>query len=156
MSILLNILPNVFWIYKKPGSTLPLPEFKIEVKKQMEYHHIKTLIELDDKAAVFWNKSQQYIPDIRSQIEKDEFNKLLTMLKKLNDIIKNAYLGNNPIILTSYNTDYLEIGLAVWIYFFHINANISFDSVIKLIGLKVIGDLVLSETIKKFFAFINM
>lgn len=156
MSILLNLLPNVYWIYKLPSSDISSQNFKIEVKKQIEYNNIKTLIDLDDKAAIFWGKSKQYIPDIKSQIEKDEFSKLLALLKKINDVIKNSYLGNNPIIITTYKPEFLEIGLAVWIYFFHINANVTFDNVIKLIGIKIIGNLTLSDTIKKFFALQNI
>lgn len=156
MPVVLNILPNIFWVYKPPGNSLALQDFKIEVRKQMEYYHIKTLIELDDKLSTFWGKSGQYINDIRSQIEIDEFAKLLAILKKLNEIVKNGYLGNSPIMITTYKTEYLEIGLAVWIYFFHINAGLSFDGVIKMMGYKVIGNLVLSDTIKKFLALLNI
>ena len=156
MPIILNILPNVFWMYKEPNSDISNINFKIEVKKQIEYNNIKTLIDLDDKVCTFWGKSGQYIPDIKSQIEKDEFAKLLAILKKTTDIIKNNYLDNKPIIITSYKNEYLEIGLAIWIYFFHINANVSFDNVIKLLSIKIIGNLVLSDTIKKFFALQNL
>jgi len=41
-------------------------------------------------------------------------------------------------------------------YFFNQNADISFDNVIKLLGYKIIGNVGLSDTMKKFFAFLNL
>ena len=35
------------------------------------------------------------------------------------------------------------------------NSNMSFDNVIKLLGIKLIGNIVLTETSKKFLALIN-
>ena len=49
-----------------------------------------------------------------------------------------------------------EIGLAIWIYFFRQTADISFDNVIKLLGYKIIGNVTLSDTMKKFFALLNL
>jgi len=48
------------------------------------------------------------------------------------------------------------VGLAIWIYFFNQNAGISFDNVIKLMAYKVIGNISLSDNMKKFFAFLNL
>ena len=98
-------------------------------------------------------------------MEKDEFSKLLAILKKLNDVIKNSYTNNTPLLISTYNQKYIEIGLAIWIYFFNQNADISFDNVIKLLGYKIIGinsreleglKPSLSDTMKKFFAFLNL
>ena len=50
----------------------------------------------------------------------------------------------------------IEIGLAIWIYFFNQTADISFDNVIKLLGYKMIGNVSLSDTMKKFFAMLNL
>ena len=89
-------------------------------------------------------------------MEKDEFSKLLAILKKLNDVIKNSYTNNTPLLISTYNQKYIEIGLAIWIYFFNQSADISFDNVIKLLGYKIIGSVSLSDTMKKFFAFLNL
>ena len=88
--------------------------------------------------------------------EKNEFSKLLAIYKKLLDIIKKGYLGNEPLVISTYKVNYVDVGLGVWIYFFHVNGGLSFDAVIKLLGLKVIGALNMSDTLKKFFAFMNM
>lgn len=155
MPIIINVLPNVFWIYNNPNNIQSLNEYKIEMSKFIELHQIKTVIELDDKLT-FWKKSGDYINEIKLQIEKDEFSKLYALLTKLNELIKTAYTTNNPCIISTYNTKYIEIGLAIWMFLFNQTTGMSFDTVIKLISIKVIGNISLSDTIKKFFAFINL
>ena len=41
-------------------------------------------------------------------------------------------------------------------FFFNQIAGMSFDNVIKLMSIKVIGNIALSDTMKKFFAFLNL
>ena len=74
-------------------------------------------------------------------MEKDEFSKLLSILKKINEIVKNTYTKNETCIISTYDQKYVEIGLAIWIYFFRQTADISFDNVIKLLGYKIIGNI---------------
>jgi len=155
MPAIINILPNVYWIYNNPNKILPQAEYNIELRKQTEYLSIKTILELDEKLS-FWQKSRQYINDIKVEMEKNEFAKLLAILKKINDVIKNAYLSNNPLLISIYKQEYIEIGLAIWIYFFNANANIPFDNVIKLLAIKIIGNVAMSDELKKFFAFLNL
>jgi hypothetical protein len=155
MAVLLNILPNVYWIYKNPASNIPQNNYNIELQKIRELYGIKTFIDLDQTLS-FWNKSSSYINEIKSEIEKNEFSKLLVIYKKLLDAIKQAYLANNSIIISTYNRNYIDVGLGVWLYFFHVTAGLSFDAVIKLLSLKVIGEILLSDSLKKFFAFLNM
>jgi len=156
MSVLLNILPNVYWIYKNPSSTMPENNYKIELLKVKEYYGIKNIIELDTILKEFYKKSNAFINEIKQEMEKNEFSKLLSLYKKLLDVIKKAYLGNAPLLISTYSNEFLDVGLGVWIYFFHINASMSFDSVIKLLELKVLGVLGLSDYIKKFFALLNI
>ena len=125
------------------------------IKSLLELHQIKTVIELDDKLS-FWKKSGDYINEIKLQMEKDEFSKLYALLTKLNDLIKTAYTTNNPCIISTYHNKYIKIGLAIWMFFFNQTAGMPFDTVIKLLSIKVIGNISLSDTIKKFFAFINL
>jgi len=155
MPIIINILPNVYWIYNNPTHSQPLNDYKIEMSKFIELHQIKTVIELDDKLS-FWKKSGDYINEIKLQMEKDEFSKLYVLLTKLNDLIKTAYTTNNPCIISTYHSKYIEIGLAIWMFFFNKIAGMQFDNIIKLLSIKVIGNISLSDTIKKFFAFINL
>ena len=155
MTVIINILPNVYWIYNNPVSQKSFIDYKIDMRKFTESNNVKSIIELDDKL-VFWQKSASYINEIKVQMEKDEFSKLLAILKKLNDVIKNAYTTNIPFVISTYSQKYIEIGLAIWIYFFNQTADITYDNVIKLLGYKIIGNVSLSDTMKKFFAILNL
>ena len=155
MVVFITILPNIYWIYNNPIHPKTANDYKIDMNKFIEQNHIKTIIELDEKFT-FWKKSNDYINDIKLQIEKDEFSKLYTILTKLNDIIKQNYTNNTPLIISTYNTNYIELGLSIWIYFFNQTASIPFDTVIKLLSIKIIGNIKLSDTLKKFFAFLNL
>ena len=89
-------------------------------------------------------------------MEKDEYSKLYAILKKINDVVKTSYTTNSPCIISTYHTKYIEVGLAIWMFFFNQIAGMSFDNVIKLMSIKVIGNIALSDTMKKFFAFLNL
>ena len=155
MPIVINILPNVYWLYNNPNNIQSLNEYTIEMNKFVEQNHIKTIIDLDDKLG-FWKKSSDYINEIKLQMEKDEYSKLYAILKKINDIVKTSYITNSPCIISTYHTKYIEVGLAIWMFFFNQIAGMSFDNVIKLMSIKVIGNIALSDTMKKFFAFLNL
>jgi len=155
MPIIINILPNVYWLYNNPNSIQTLNEYTIEMNKFVEQNHIKTIIDLDDKLT-FWKKSSDYINEIKLQMEKDEYAKLYAILKKINDVVKTSYTTNSPCIISTYHTKYIEVGLAIWMFFFNQIAGMSFDNVIKLMSIKVIGNIALSDTMKKFFAFLNL
>jgi hypothetical protein len=47
-------------------------------------------------------------------MEKDEFAKLLAILKKINEIVNNAYTSNQSCIISTYSQPYLEIGLSIY------------------------------------------
>ena len=155
MPVIINILPNIYWIYNNPSNTQSTSDYKIDLRKFVETNNIKSVIELDENLA-FWQKSSSYINEIKVQMEKDEFSKLLSILKKINSLVTNAYTSNESYVISTYGKTYIEIGLAIWIYFFNQNADISFDNVIKLLGYKIIGNVHLSDTMKKFFAFLNL
>jgi len=155
MPIIINIIPNVYWIYNNPSQQQSTNDYNIELRKYGETINVKTCIELDENLA-FWQKSSSYINEIKLQMEKDEFAKLLAILKKINGMITKAYTMNEPLIISTYDKKNVEIGLAIWIYFFNINASIPYDNAIKLMNYKIIGQVMLSDTMKKFFAFLNL
>ena len=155
MPIIINILPNVYWLYNNPNNPQSIIDYTIGLRRFTESNTISNIIELDDKL-VFWQKSASYINEIKLQMEKDEFTKLFSLLKQLTDIINTSYTNNNPCIISTYSKINIEIGLAIWIYFFNINARLPFDNVIKLMAYKIIGHISLSDSLKKFFAFLNM
>ena len=117
MSVILNILPNVYWMYNNSNKIISRHDYNIELQKYSELFNINTLMDLDDKLA-FWQKSKQYINEIKNEMEKAEFSKLLLILKQSIEIISTAYLSNTPVLISTYSQQYIEIGLAIWIYFF--------------------------------------
>ena len=129
-------------------------EFDITIGKFKEYNHIKNSIDLDSTLD-FWGKSTNYINEIKIQLQKEEYGKLLTLYKKLNDIIKNAYLSNTPTIIITYDPRFIEIGLGIWLYYFNTNASLSFDAILKLMNYKIIGNIQLSDNLKRFFMLIT-
>ena len=70
MPVLLNILPNVYWMYNNPSASIPEGQYMIELHKVQELYGIKTVVELDATLA-FWNKSNSYINEIKSLIFRD-------------------------------------------------------------------------------------
>ena len=46
MPIIINILPNVYWLYNNPNTIQPLNEYTIEMNKFIEQNHIKTIIDI--------------------------------------------------------------------------------------------------------------
>ena len=155
MPIIINILPNVYWIYNNPHNPKSIGDYKIELRKQAEILKAKSILELDDKLG-FWKKSASYINEIKMEMEKNEFAKLLALLKKINELVLSAYTTNDPIIISTYSNQYLELGLAIWMYFFNAHAGVSFDTVVKMMSYKIIGNIVMSDELKKFFAFMNL
>lgn len=155
MPVFLNLLPNIYWCYNNPAIQKSMPDFNIEVRKFCEYNGIKNRVDIDENLE-FWGKSNNYINEIKQQMQKDEFSKLLVVFKKMCDTITTAYQSNSPTIIVSYNIKYIDIGLGFWVYFFNQNCGgISFDSVLKIIGLKIVGNLHMSENLKRFFMLLN-
>ena len=71
--------------------------------------------------------------------------------------VSTTTLANfSTIIISTYSQNHIELGLAIWIYFFNINANMAFNDVIKLMAYKIIGNIIMSDELKKFFAFLNI
>ena len=155
MCIILNIIPNVYWVYNNPNKVLQKNEYNIELQRYSETFNIKTMLDLDEKLS-FWHNSRQYINEIKVEMEKNEFSKLYAILQKTLEIIKTSYITNSTIIISTYSQNHIELGLAIWIYFFNINANMAFNDVIKLMAYKIIVNITMSDELKKFFAFLNI
>jgi hypothetical protein len=150
MPILLNLLPNVFWCYNDITNPKPQVEFNVEVHKFCIHNQIRNKIDIDTLLH-FWGKSEGYMYDVKMAMQKDEFTQLLTVYKELVKNIQNAYLTNTPTIFILYNNKYLDTGLGLWLYYFNQYAKISFDNVLKMISMKVIGHIPFGDVIKRFF-----
>ena len=76
MCIILNIIPNVYWVYNNPNKVLQKNEYNIELQRYCETFNIKTMLDLDEKLS-FWHNSRQYINEIKVEMEKNEFSKFI-------------------------------------------------------------------------------
>lgn len=108
-----EMLPNIWWGYTQMNSTHQID--KMYLNKFTNYHKISELIKIDDYVS-FWNKSTQFIFDIKKQLEQKENQDMLIFIKKICKIIDNNYKSSkNTLIFTN---KYNEIGLLIWIFFY--------------------------------------
>jgi hypothetical protein len=49
MTVIINILPNIYWIYNNPINQKSTIDYKIDMRKMTESNKIKSIIELDEK-----------------------------------------------------------------------------------------------------------
>uniref|UniRef100_A0A6C0HP84 Uncharacterized protein n=1 Tax=viral metagenome TaxID=1070528 RepID=A0A6C0HP84_9ZZZZ len=154
MPTILALLPNVYWCYNNPSAPKSVQDFNISLRKFTDYNNVKNRIEFDDYLE-FWGKSNNYINEIKLQMQKEEYTKLLSIYRKICTMITNAYQTNVPTVLVCYDKKTLEIGLGLWLYFFNQTAGLSFDNVLKMMALKVVGNLGMSDSLKRFFMLLN-
>lgn len=150
MVVFLNILPNVYWCYNDLSKPKTQIEFNVEIHKFCTHNKIHNKIELDTLLQ-FWGKSEGYMYEVKIAMQKDEFNQLLLFYKDISKKIQNSYLSNIPIILIQYNAKFIEVGLGIWLYHFNQFAKISFDNILKMMSIKVIGNIPFGDVIKRFF-----
>ena len=160
MLTFLNLLPNVYWCYNSstihngPSGTPDSSHNNIEIHKFCEYNNINNKVHIDEHCE-FWGKCNNYINEIKQQIQKEEYGKLLSIYKKICALLTNAYQTNVPTLLICNDKKNLEIGLGFWLYFFNQTAGLSFDNVLKMMALKVVGNLGMSDSLKRFFMLLN-
>lgn len=113
MVYLTEMLPNIWWGYTSMG-----PNNQIDttyLNKFTTYHKIKEVIKVDDSVH-FWNKSTQFIFDIKKQLELKETQQMNHYITKVCQLIDDNYKSSkNTFIFTN---KYNEIGLLIWFFFF--------------------------------------
>jgi len=113
MVYITEMLPNIWWGYTPMNSTQQID--KMYINKFTNYHKVNEVIKVDDYVS-FWNKSTQFIFDIKKQLEQKENQDMLIFIKKVCKIIDNNYKSSkNTLIFTN---KYNEIGLLIWIFFY--------------------------------------
>jgi hypothetical protein len=150
MPIFLNIIPNVYWCYNDFNNPKSLIEYNSEVHKFCTHNQIRNKLDLDPHIQ-FWGKSEGYMYEMKQAMQKDEFSKLLLLYKEMKKKIQNAYISNTPLLLSLYENKYLDVCLGIWLYYFNQYAKISFDNVLKMMSMKVIGHIPFGDVIKRFF-----
>ena len=113
MVYITEMLPNIWWGYTSMNQTNKIDTMYLN--KFTEYHKIGEVIKIDDYVK-FWNKSTQFIYDIRKQIEHKENQELLIFIRKVCNLIDNNYKSSKNTFL--FSDKYNEIGLLIWIFFY--------------------------------------
>jgi hypothetical protein len=113
MVYITEMLPNIWWGYTSMGPNNQID--KLFLNKFTNYHKIQEVIKVDD-SVTFWNKSTQFIFDIKKQLELKEAQQMTLYITKVCQLIDNNYKkSNNTFIFTN---KYNEIGLLIWLFFF--------------------------------------
>lgn len=116
--MLLNILSGI-WFY--PITILfnkSREEQLNDIKKlQIEYGFTK-IINLDDELNFWWRKTEQYLPEVQEQIDKNNLSKIEKKFKSYLKLIKNTSLTSpeQSILFVSINS--IECMYALHLYIF--------------------------------------
>lgn len=147
-----QILPNIWWSYT--DNSKPINDIdKDYLNKFCQYHKISQVIKID-KYLTFWNKSTQFIFDIKKQIEKYENDKLIMIISKIINLINSNYLKSIDTIIHS--NIYNEIGLIIWICFFKKFAKLPIHIISNNINDKLNCKIILTEKEKRFMQLNNL
>lgn len=113
MVYITEMLPNIWWGYTTMGPNNQID--KMFLNKFTNYHKIQEVIKVDESVS-FWNKSTQFIFDIRKQLELKETQQMNIYITKVCQLIDSNYKASkNTFIFTD---KYNEIGLLIWLFFF--------------------------------------
>lgn len=137
MVYITEMLPNIWWGYTKMNSTNDIDNMYLN--KFTNHHKITDIIKIDEHVS-FWNKSTQFIFDIKKQLEQKENQDMLVFIKKVCKLIDINYKNSKSTLI--FTNKYNEIGLLIWIFFYIEYAktplNIIEESLKKKIKTKVI------------------
>jgi hypothetical protein len=116
--MLINVLSGI-WFY--PITVLfnkSKEEQLADIKKlQMEYG-FTCIINLDDELNFWWNRQEEYLPEVQEQIDKNNLHKIEKKFKSYIKTIKNTSLSNpeQSILFVSINSISCMYALHLYIY----------------------------------------
>ena len=116
--MLINVLSGI-WFY--PITILfnkSREEQLNDIKKlQLEYGFTR-IINLDDELKFWWHKTEQYLPEVQEQIDKNNLNKIEKKFKSYLKLIKNTSLTSpeQSILFVSINSIECMYALHLYIY----------------------------------------
>lgn len=116
--MLINVLSGI-WFY--PITILfnkSREEQLNDIKKlQLEYGFTR-IINLDDELNFWWHKTEQYLPEVQEQIDKNNLNKIEKKFKSYLKLIKNTSLTSSEqsILFVSINSIECMYALHLYIY----------------------------------------
>jgi hypothetical protein len=144
----IQLLPNIWWIYSPTVGDILDSEDKQSIIQFTQYNQIKQSINIDTHLG-FWNKSAQFIVDIKKQVELHEHQQLMAFLNKITALILNNYNSNKSTLILS--SKYNEIGLAIWVFFFNKYGDVGFEPAIQSLNMKMPIQIPIPENLRRFF-----
>jgi hypothetical protein len=145
MVYITEMIPNIWWGYTKMNSTNDIDN--IYLNKFTSYHKIGDVIKIDEHV-VFWNKSTQFIFDIKKQLEQKENQYMLSFIKKVCEIIDNNYKDSKSTLI--FTNKYNEIGLLIWIFFYIEYAKIPLNIIEDSLKNKIQTKIIMTDKERKF------
>lgn len=116
--MLINILSNI-WFY--PITVLfnkSREEQLNDIKKLQTEYGFTRIINLDDDLQFWWKVTEQYLPEVQQQIDKNNFSKIEKKFKSYLKLIKNTTTINpeQSILFVSINSIECMYTLHLYIY----------------------------------------
>jgi hypothetical protein len=146
-----EIIPNIWWIYSNKFE--PLTEDEINyINKLTNHHKIEKMIKLDDYCE-FWNKSSQFILDIKKQLEMHEITMMKALLSKLYTLIYSNYTVSKPTLL--FTNKYNEIGYMCWLYIFRKITENQYKVIMESLNLKLKTKIHMTEKENRFLLLLD-
>jgi hypothetical protein len=147
MIYIIQLIPNIWWAYSSTISNSLSTEDKHALVEFSQYNQIKQSISIDGHLD-FWNRSDQYVIDVKKQLEIHEFQQMKQFMDKMTGLINNNYNNNKAtLILSNRNND---VGLGIWVYFFNRYAEIGLDHCMSSIQAKMPFPVMISENLRKY------
>ena len=147
MLYIIQLLPNIWWAYTSTiGNTISADD-KQALTEFSQYNQIKQSISIDNHLE-FWNRSDQYVIDIKKQLEIHEFQQMKLFMDKLTQLIYNNYNDNKATLILSIKNN--DVGLGLWVYYFNRYAEIGLDHCLSSIQAKMPFPVMISENLRKY------
>jgi len=145
MVYITEMIPNIWWGYTKMNSTNSID--KMYLNKFTDYHKICDVIKIDEHVS-FWNKSTQFIFDIKKQLEHKENQDMLIFIKKVCKLIDNNYKNSKSTLI--FTNKYNEIGLLIWIFFYVEYAKTPLSIIEDSLKNKILTKIIMTDKERKF------
>ena len=145
MVYITEMIPNIWWGYTKMNSTNDID--KMYLNKFTGHHKIGDVIKIDEHVS-FWNKSTQFIFDIKKQLEQKENQDMLLFIKKVCRLIDNNYKNSKSTLI--FTNKYNEIGLLIWIFFYVEYAKMPLNIIEDSLKNKIQTKIVMTDKERKF------
>ena len=147
MLYIIQLMPNIWWAYTSTiGNNISVDDKQVLLEFS-QYNQIKQSISIDGHLE-FWNRSDQYVIDVKKQLEIHEFQQMKLFMDKLTQLIYNNYNDNKATLILSIKNN--DVGLGLWVYYFNRYAEIGLDHCLSSIQAKMPFPVMIGENLRKY------